>query len=81
MPVVIVLYREYSQYREQLFVDGFVFLDCLIEGDIYDVVVNEAGEEVEVNFGRYFLYDRYSRRCVAIDDRIFRLLEGEEITP
>lgn len=49
--------------------------------DVYDVVVNEAGEEVEVNFGRYFLYDRYSRRCVAIDDRIFRLLEGEEITP
>lgn len=49
--------------------------------DIYDVVVNEAGEEVEVNFGRYFLYDRYSRRCVATDDRIFRLLAGEEISP
>ncbi len=49
--------------------------------DVYDVVTNEAGEEVEVNLGRYFLYDRYSGRCVPTDDRIFRLLQGEEIAP
>ena len=45
--------------------------------DVYDVIVNELGEEVEVNLGRYFLYDRYSKRCVAISNDIFRLLDGD----
>ena len=49
--------------------------------DVYGTELNEAGEEVEVNLGRYFLYDRYSKRCVATDDNIFRLMEGEELTP
>ena len=45
--------------------------------DVYDVIVTDAGEEVEVNLGRYFLYDRYSKRCVAISNDIFRLLDGD----
>lgn len=45
--------------------------------DVYDVVVNDAGEEIEVNLGRCFLYDRYSKRCVSIPDDIFRLLDGD----
>lgn len=49
--------------------------------DVYTTVTNESGEEVEVSLGRYFLYDRYSKRCVATDDSIFRLMEGEELTP
>lgn len=49
--------------------------------DVYGTAVNESGEEVEINLGRFFLYDRYSKRCVATDDSIFRLLEGEELTP
>jgi hypothetical protein len=49
--------------------------------DVYTTVSNEQGEEIEVSLGRTFLYDRYSKRCVAIDDSIFRLMEGEELTP
>ena len=48
--------------------------------DVWGTATNENGETVEVNLGRYFLYDRYSKRCVATDDRIFRLMEGEELT-
>lgn len=48
--------------------------------DVYGTVTNDAGEQVEVSLGRYFLYDRYSKRCVATDDSIFRLMEGEELT-
>jgi hypothetical protein len=49
--------------------------------DVYATVADGQGGTVEINMGRYFLYDRYSRRCVPTDDTIFRLLEGEEITP
>ena len=49
--------------------------------DVYGTATNEAGEQVEINLGRYFLYDRYTKRCVATDDSIFRLMEGEELTP
>jgi hypothetical protein len=49
--------------------------------DVFGTVINESGEEVEVSLGRTFLYDRYSKRCVAIDDSIFRLMEGEDLTP
>lgn len=75
--------ENYTLRFESEDVPGLYFAVKLLayDEDVYDVIVNEAGEEVEVNFGRYFLYDRYSRRCVATDDRIFRLLEGEEITP
>ena len=48
--------------------------------DVYDVITNESGEEVEVCLGRYFLYDRYSKRCVAISNDVFRLLDGDTIT-
>jgi hypothetical protein len=49
--------------------------------DVYATVADGQGGTVEINMGRYFLYDRYSRRCVPTDDTIFRLLNGEEITP
>lgn len=47
--------------------------------DVYDVITTETGEEVEVNLGRCFLYDRYSKRYVAIPDDIFRLLDGDTV--
>ena len=49
--------------------------------DVYDVVENEAGAEVEVSVGTTFLYDRYTDRFVAIDDAVFRLLDNEEAEP
>lgn len=49
--------------------------------DVYDVIKNEAGEQVEVSLGNTFLYDRYTDRFVAIDDTIFRLLDSEELAP
>lgn len=49
--------------------------------DVYTTVTDDAGEQVEVSLGRTFLYDRYSKRCVVIDDGIFRLMEGEELSP
>ena len=53
---------------------------CYAE-DVYGTALGDDGEEIEVSLGRYFLYDRYSKRCVATDDSIFRLMEGEELTP
>ena len=52
---------------------------CYAE-DVYGTALGDDGEEIEVSLGRYFLYDRYSKRCVATDDSIFRLMEGEELT-
>ena len=49
--------------------------------EIYDVIQNEAGEEIEVSVGKTFLYDRYTDRFVAIDDAVFRLLGDEEQEP
>jgi hypothetical protein len=40
--------------------------------DVYDMVNGE-----EVNFGRYFLYDRYNKVCVAVDDTLHNLLRSE----
>ncbi len=59
-------------------VPGLYYTIKLLEygEDVYDVVMTEAGEELEVNLGRYFLYDRYSKRCVVISNDIFRLIDG-----
>lgn len=45
--------------------------------DIWDTVKNEDGTETDVNFGRYFIYDRYEGRCVAVSDALHHLLEGD----
>ncbi|MBQ7338688.1 MAG: hypothetical protein IJW40_09590 [Clostridia bacterium] len=39
------------------------------EEDIYDIV-----DGVETNLGRYFLYDRYNKICVAVDGTLHELL-------
>lgn len=45
--------------------------------DIFDTVTDADGTTRDVNFGRYFLYDRYEGRCVAVADSLHRLIEGD----
>ena len=41
--------------------------------DVYDEI-----DGVEVNLGRYFMYDRYNKVCVALDGTLHSRLDGAE---
>jgi hypothetical protein len=42
------------------------------EEDVFDEI-----DGVEVNLGRYFLYDRYNKICVAVDASLHNALRGQ----
>lgn len=81
-PSYLVPVRNYTLRFTSDTVPGLYYSIKLLEygEDVCDVIVTADGLELEVNLGRYFLYDRYSKRCVAITGDIFRLLDGDTTT-
>ncbi len=54
-----------------------------VPGLYFTVKILQYSESVygedETELGTTFLYDRYTGRCVAVDDNIFRIMDGLEI--
>ena len=71
--------RVYTLRFEAQNVAGLYYAIQLIEygEDIYQDLPDETGALVQTNVGRTVLYDRYAGRCVAVDDFLFRMLDGE----
>lgn len=80
-PSYAVPTRVYTLRFEADNVPGLYYTMQLLEygEDIYETLPDQTGTPVETNVGRTLLYDRYAGRCVAVDDFIFRLLDGEKV--